>query len=361
MCMVVSGQMRILITGGAGFVGSHLALSIKREKPDSAVVALDNLRRRGSELTLRRLAAGGVEFRHGDIRNPEDLADTGSLDLLVECSAEPSVQAGLYGGERYLINTNLIGTINCLDHARRHDAAVVFLSTSRIYPIAPLRELPLVPAETRFVIPASNTGPGWSARGITESFPLSGSRSLYGATKLCSELIIAEYVALYGLRAVINRCGVLTGPWQMGKVDQGFVILWAARHLFGGALSYNGFGGAGLQVRDVLHVEDLYRLIHKQVAQVASHSGKIYNVGGGADCSVSLAELTEACVRHTGQHLVVTSQPETNPVDIPYYVTDNTAVAAATGWRPRLSMSDILDDIFGWLRDHRGEVEAILK
>ena len=353
--------MRILITGGAGFVGSHLAVSFKREKPDSTVIALDNLKRRGSELALRRLAAGGVEFRHGDIRNPEDLADTGNLDLLVECSAEPSVQAGLYGGERYLINTNLIGTINCLDHARRHDAAVVFLSTSRVYPIARLRELPLVRTKTRFVIPASKAGPGWSACGITESFPLIGSRSLYGATKLCSELIIAEYVALYGLRAVINRCGVLTGPWQMGKVDQGFVVLWAVRHLFGGPLSYSGFGGAGLQVRDVLHVEDLYRLIDKQVAQIANYSGKTYNVGGGADCSVSLAELTEACVGHTGQHLAVTSQPRTNPVDIPYYVTDNAAVTAATGWRPRLSLTEILDDIFAWLSDHRDEIEAILK
>jgi CDP-paratose 2-epimerase len=352
--------MRILITGGAGFVGSHLALSFKREKPDSTIIALDNLKRRGSELALRRLAAGGVEFRHGDIRNPEDLADTGNFDLLVECSAEPSVQAGLYGGERYLINTNLIGTINCLDHARRHDAAVVFLSTSRVYPIAPLRELPLVPTKTRFVIPASNTGPGWSACGITESFPLIGSRSLYGATKLCSELIIAEYVALYGLRAVINRCGVLTGPWQMGKVDQGFVVLWAARHVFGGALSYNGFGGVGLQVRDVLHVEDLYCLIRKQVAQIANYRGKIYNVGGGPDCSVSLAELTEACARHTGQHLVVTSQPQTNPVDIPYYVTDNAAVTKATGWLPQFSLAEILDDIFEWLCDHRDEVEAVL-
>src|SRR6516164_1003533 len=166
--------MRILITGGAGFVGSHLALSFKRENPDSAVVALDNLKRRGSELALRRLAAGGVEFRHGDVRNPEDLADSGSIDLLVECSAEPSVQAGLYGGERYLINTNLIGTINCLDHAHRHDAAVVFLSTSRVYPIAPLRELPLVRTETRFMIPVANNGPGWSACGINESFPLIG-------------------------------------------------------------------------------------------------------------------------------------------------------------------------------------------
>ena len=355
--------MRVLITGGAGFVGSHLALSFKREKPDSAVIALDNLKRQGSELALRRLAEGGVEFRHGDVRNPEDLAETGGLDLLVECSAEPSVQAGLYGGERYLINTNLVGAINCLDHARRHDAAVIFLSTSRIYPIAPLRALPLVPTETRFVIPAADAGPGWSACGITENFPLNGSRSLYGATKLCAELIISEYVALYGLRAVINRCGVLAGPWQMGKVDQGFVVLWAARHLFGGALSYNGFGGAGLQVRDVLHVEDLClcRLIHKQVAGITSYSGKIYNVGGGADCSVSLVELTEACVRRTGQNLVIASQPQTNPVDVPYYVTDNTAVTAATGWRPGLSIAAILDDIFGWLDEHREEVEGILK
>src|SRR5256885_814867 len=82
---------------------------------------------RGSELALRRLALGGVEFRHGDIRNPDDLADAGSLDLLIECSADPSVQAGLAGGDRYLIDTNLIGTINCLDHARRHGASLVFL------------------------------------------------------------------------------------------------------------------------------------------------------------------------------------------------------------------------------------------
>jgi CDP-paratose 2-epimerase len=104
--------MRVVITGGAGFVGLHLALSLKREAPDRTVIEFDHLKRRGGELALRSLAAGGVEFRDGDIRNAEDLTDTGSLDLLVECSAEPSVQAGLSGGERYLINTNLIGTIN---------------------------------------------------------------------------------------------------------------------------------------------------------------------------------------------------------------------------------------------------------
>jgi CDP-paratose 2-epimerase len=353
--------MRILITGGAGFVGSHLALSFKRARPNCTVVAIDNLRRRGSELALRRLRAGGVEFHHGDVRNPEDLADAGKVDLLIECSAEPSVQAGLFSGARYVLNTNLIGTINCLDHARRHDAAVVFLSTSRVYPIAPLRSLPLVANETRLVIPESNHGQGWSARGIAEDFPLTGSRSLYGASKLCSELIIAEYGALYGMPAVVNRCGVLTGPWQMGKVDQGFVVLWAARHLFGGQLSYNGFGGAGLQVRDVLDIRDLYRLISIQIDTIESHSGQVYNVGGGAHRSVSLAELTKQCTGRAGRRLTIASRPETDPVDIPFYVSDNTAVTAATGWRPEVSLEEMLDDIFKWLREHRGEIEAILK
>src|SRR5215472_6138903 len=161
--------MQILITGGAGFVGSHLALSFKREKPASTVIALDNLKRRGSELSLRRLASGGVQFRHGDIRNPEDLANVGRIDLLVDCSAEPSARAGLNRDERYLINTNLIGTINCLDYSRCYDAAVVFLSTSRVYPIALLRELPLITTESRFAISKSSTGAGWSARGIREN------------------------------------------------------------------------------------------------------------------------------------------------------------------------------------------------
>jgi CDP-paratose 2-epimerase len=352
--------MRILITGGAGFVGSHLCLSLKRELPECRVLALDNLKRRGSELALRRLARGGVEFRHGDIRNCEDLADVGAVDLLIECSAEPSVQAGLAGGASYMINTNLLGTIHCLDHARAYGAAFIFLSTSRVYPIAALRDLPLASDAARFAIREGAPGLGWSAHGIDEEFPLIGSRSLYGAAKLSSELMITEYVAMYGLRAVINRCGVLTGPWQMGKVDQGFVVLWAARHLYGGRLSYNGFGGAGLQVRDILHIDDFCSLVKIQVEAIERHSGKLYNVGGGIERSVSLVELTDACVKRAERRIAIKSDPQTNPVDVPYYVSNFSAVEAATGWRPLAGCDDILDDIFAWLRRHRDEVKPVL-
>lgn len=358
--MSTSRPFTVLITGGAGFVGSNIALFLKRDRPDVEVTAFDNLRRRGSELALARLADGGVSFRHGDIRNPEDLADAGAFDLIIECSAEPSVHAGYGNSPTYVVNTNLLGTVNCLEAARRHGADLVFLSTSRVYPINPLRALPLEERGERLVLAAGAAGAGWSAQGIGTDFPLRGNRSIYGATKLASELLIEEYGALYGLRAVVNRCGVLTGPWQMGKVDQGFVVLWAARHLYGGSLSYSGFGGTGTQVRDILHVADLYDLLCLQLSDMDRFHGRIFNVGGGPAGSVSLAELTRLCAERGSGSISVGRQPETRPADIPWYVTDNAEVTDATGWHPSRSVGVILDDVFDWLRTNRGILEPIL-
>lgn len=350
----------ILITGGAGFVGSSLAVGFRRERAAPKVISFDNLRRRGSELTLARLREAGVTFVHGDVRNPSDLAAVGDFDLLVDCAAEPSVQAGQNGSPAYVIDTNLIGTVNCLEAVRLRRADMVYLSTSRVYPIPTLRALPLERAGGRFVVTPGCDGPGWSAAGISASFPLAGWRSIYGATKLASELLAAEYAQSYGLQIIVNRCGVLAGPWQMGKVDQGFVTLWAARHLYGGQLSYTGYGGEGLQVRDILHVADLYDLISRQLAEIKRHSGATYNVGGGPKTSVSLAELTALCRERAGHTLAIAKQAETHAADIPYYVSDNTAIAQATGWAPRFDVHHILDDIFAWLETNTSSLRPIL-
>lgn len=350
---------RIIVTGGAGFVGSSLALALKRDGRAAEVAALDNLKRRGSELALDRLRAGGVDFIHGDIRDPEDLEAAGGCDLLLDCSAEPSVHAGYGSGPAYLVNTNLLGTVNCLEHARRHGAAVAFVSTSRVYPIAALRTLPLEPAGDRLILADGANGPGWSAAGIAEDFPLAGARSLYGATKLASEMLVEEYRAAYGLRTLVHRCGVLAGPWQMGKVDQGFMALWAARHLFGGPLAYMGFGGRGLQVRDVLHVDDLYDLLALQLADLDRWSGSLFNVGGGAANAVSLRELTALCERETGRRVEMGAVPETRDADIPWYVTDNARVTAATGWTPGRSVPELLAETCRWLADHRDRLEPL--
>ena len=352
---------RLIITGGAGFVGSSLALAFRRDHPDWKVIAFDNLKRRGSELAIERLRAGGVEFHHGDVRCSDDLEAAGPADLLIECSAEPSVHAGYQEGPHYLVATNLGGTINCLEHLRRHGGDLMFLSTSRVYPIAALRALPLERQEDRLALPVGSSGAGWSAAaGISEAFPIAGARSMYGATKLASELLIEEYREMYGVRAVVNRCGVLAGPWQMGKVDQGFVVLWMARHVYGGTLAYSGFGGAGLQVRDILHVDDLYDLIITQLRAFDLHSGATYNVAGGADRSISLRELTQRCQRLTGRHLQVGQVPETRPADVPFFVGDNRSVQAATGWQARRPLDRVLEDVHRWLVDQRARLEPIL-
>jgi CDP-paratose 2-epimerase len=351
----------ILITGGAGFVGSNLALMLKRDLVDAKVYAFDNLRRRGSELALERLRTHGVEFIHGDVRCQDDLTHVDRFELLIDCSAEPSIHTGYGSNPSYVLQTNIVGTIHCLEAARKHGADVIFLSTSRVYPIDRLRALPLTRNISRFDVPDTSCGVGWSCEGINVDFPLDGHRTMYGATKLTAELLIAEYRAMYGLRAIVNRCGVISGAWQMGRVDQGFVVLWAAQHLFGGALSYNGFGGEGLQVRDVLHVADLCDLVKTQIDAFAEYDGAVFNVGGGREQSVSLAELTAMCRERADRTISIAAHPETNPADVPYYVTDNLRVTAASGWQPRCELGVLLDDVFSWLREHRLLLEPILR
>ncbi len=352
--------MKILVTGGAGFVGSNLSIEFKKNKKDLQVVALDNLRRRGSELNIPRLKQNSIEFIHGDIRNREDFEAAGEADVIIECSAEPSVMAGFDSSPDYLINTNLLGTINCLEYARKQDSNVIFLSSSRVYPVKTINSLNFVEKPTRFELSDEQTIPGVSSKGYTEDFPLKGSRTLYGATKLASELILQEYNEMYGLKAVINRCGVLTGSWQMGKVDQGVVVHWVAKHHYKQSLNYIGYGGSGKQVRDVLHVKDLYRLLDMQINDIDAHNGELYNVGGGIERTISLLELTDLSQKYTGNIIPIKRINEERPGDIRIYITDNSKITKKTGWEPIITIDQIINEIANWIREESDMLNPVL-
>jgi CDP-paratose 2-epimerase len=340
---------RLLITGGAGFVGSNLAVLLAGRHPEWEVLALDNLYRRGSQLNLPRLEAAGVQFVRADVREPGDLERLPAIDAIVECSAEPSVMSGVDGDTGYLVHTNLTGAYNCLELARRDGAFFVFLSTSRVYPVAPQAGLALEETPTRYEIAAEQPVAGVSAAGISESFPLEGSRTLYGATKLAAELLIEEYRANLGVPAAIDRCGVVAGPWQMGKVDQGVFTHWMLAHHFRNPLAYIGFGGHGKQVRDLLHVEDLVDLVERQLLDPAAWDGLTVNVGGGRECSLSLLETTEICRRLTGNDVAIEPVAETRPGDVPVYLSDCTKLFGLDDWRPRRSAEQVLADIHQWI------------
>jgi CDP-paratose 2-epimerase len=345
-------SLRVVITGGAGFVGSNLAVGLRERHPDWQVMAADNLYRRGSELNLPRLRAAGVRFAHADVRDRHDLEALGDPDALVECSAEPSVMAGVDGATRQVFDTNLVGAYHCIDFAARRRAQLIFLSTSRVYPIAPLTGLVLEEMPTRFELAAEQVIAGASVRGISEGFPLAGARTLYGATKLAAELLIAEYAASHGLCAVVDRFGVIAGPWQMGKVDQGVFTYWLFCHHLGRPLTYVGFGGSGKQVRDLLHVQDAIDLVEAQLLDPDAWAGATVNVGGGRERSLSLREATALCREITGRSVPITEVVETRPGDVPLYISDCTALYERTSWRPRRDPLAVLTDTYEWIESN---------
>lgn len=340
---------KLLICGGSGFIGSSLAVGLKQKFEHWEITCLDNLRRRGSELNLNRLKSAGIHFAHGDIRLSSDLdPSVFNVDVILDCSAEPSVLAG-FSSPDYVLQTNLVGTINILELARKTRAKLLFLSTSRVYPIELLKSIPLIEEQTRYAISPQATLPGLSVQGIAEDFSLQGYRSLYGTTKLASELLIEEYRHAYDLSAIINRCGVVTGPWQMGKVDQGVFVLWVAAHHYCKSLKYIGYGGNGKQVRDLIHVNDLLDLVEYQLMHFDDLDGDVLNVGGGVSGSLSLLETSQLCQEITQSKIEIHPIADERPGDVPLFIMDASLVEKRTGWQPKYSPQDTIEDIYRWL------------
>jgi CDP-paratose 2-epimerase len=341
--------VKICVTGVAGFVGSQLAKSLKAAMSGVELLGIDNLSRRGSEGNLKSLAAIGCKFIHGDVRSADDIAAIPACDWIIDCAAIPSVIAGLGGDSAQLVGHNLTGTLNLLEKCRRDRAGLILLSTSRVYSIPALLAIPLKRQGTRFVVvPEGRFPAGSTTDGISDAFSTAAPVSLYGATKLASEIMALEYSATYGFPLWINRCGVIAGPGQFGKIDQGVISFWMYQWLCDRPLSYIGFGGHGHQVRDFLSPMDLAELVSLQLADPNRRCPKTVNVGGGLECSISLAELSEYCARRFGAARTLGCVPETRAFDVPYYVTDNAHVKQYWSWTPRIGREKILDSIADW-------------
>ena len=274
---------------------------------------------------------------HGDVREPADLLALDPVDAVVECSAEPSALAGRAGDTSYVVDSNLIGARNCLELARRDAAQFVFLSTSRVYPYDALDAAAYREEDTRFELEPEQAAARRSARpACPRTSRSTGPRTLYGATKLAAELLVTEYRAAFGLRTVIDRCGVIAGPWQMGKVDQGVFTHWVLSHYFGRDLSYIGYGGTGKQVRDLLHVDDVVALVEDQLDAPRPLGRRDRQRRRRPGVSLSLLETTEICRELTGQlGSRSASSAEDRPGDVRIYVSDCARLAAHTDWRPR--------------------------
>lgn len=345
--------MKFLITGICGFAGSRIAAALRREFENVSILGIDNFLRPGSETNRPRLKALGIDVRHGDVRLQSDWNSLPAADWLIDAAAEPSVLAGVHGtSTRQLIETNLGGTVEALEYAKRHSAGFILISTSRVYSIAPLASLPVVVKDGAYALDTAQRLPhGVSSHGVDHEFSTAPPISLYGSTKLASEALAAEYAFAFQLPGYINRCGVLSGAGQFGTAAQGIFAYWINAHLRRRGLRYIGFDGMGHQSRDVLHVDDLAALIARQIRKPQPGAAPLYTVGGGEERTMSLRQLTEWCDARF-ERLAVASDPKPRPYDIPWFVTDSRRAMRDFDWAPQWTLEKILDEIAEHAREH---------
>ena len=325
--------MKILITGGCGFVGTNLILSLKKK---FNVCSLDNLSRKGSKYNYSILKKNKIKNYNFDISIYEYFKRLPKFDIIIDCCAEAAIEKSKNNLDK-VISTNLTGTINILKKAKKDKSKVIFLSSSRVYPIKLIhKKLGNINLNKQNKI----------VHTINEKDDIRGAKSIYGFTKLASEMLIEEFSYAFKLKYIINRCGVISGPLQFGYQDQGFVSLWVWNHVMKKDLKYIGYGGNGNQLRDVLHIDDLCSLILKQVKYINRINNKIFTVGGSKKSSTSLLSLTKSCQKITKNIVRIKKIKKTSIYDIPYYVTNNNYVSKVYQWRPKKNISNIIEDLY---------------
>ena len=333
--------MKILITGGCGFVGSNLALFLK--KNGFKVHTLDNLTRKGSKYNSNLLKKQKIKNYKINISNIKKIKSLPKYDLILDCCAEAAVEISKNDFDK-VINTNLIGTINILKKSKNDKSKIIFISSSRIYPLEEMNKV-IKNKNLKSKIKISKM--------FSEKDKIIGPKTIYGLTKLCSEMLIEEFSYAYKLKYLINRCGVISGPLQFGKQDQGFVSLWIWRHLNKKKLSYIGYGGYGNQIRDVLHIDDLSELILLQIKNINKIHNKLFTVGGSKTSYTSLSQLTKLCQKITGNKIKMGKVSKTSSYDIPYYLSDNTHVSNTYRWKPKRNINQVVMDTFLWLKNNK--------
>ena len=333
--------MKIIITGGCGFVGSALCLFLRKNLPNSKILSVDNLSKIYSKFNQKILKKNKIRTEIVDLGKFNCLKNVKfKSDFIIDCSAEPAVEVSRNNISK-VIRSNFLSTYNILEKAKIDNSKLIFISSSRVYPIKNSYVKFQKYKKNKKHLPYS------------EKEDFSGQKTIYGFTKYSSEKLIEEYNYSSNLKYIINRCGLISGPGQFGKVEQGLVSLWLWRHMNKLSLKYLGYNGKGEQVRDVLFIEDLCNLILKQIKSYHIFQNNLFCVGGGAKNSINLKNLTKICEKITSNKVEIINNMETSIYDIPYYVTSLKKIKKFTKWEPKISLDEGLKITYNWMRKNQ--------
>lgn len=336
--------MKILITGGCGFLGSNLAVHAL-ERGDELII-FDNLYRSGSLDNLQWLKGQGrFEFRHGDVRNSNDI-ERAIKDFRPEAIFHLAGQVAMttsIANTRMDFEVNALGTFNLLDAVRQHapEATVIYSSTNKVY--GDLEQYSYRETATRYECIDHPIG-------FDESTPLE-FHSPYGCSKGSADQYMLDYSRIFGLKTVVFRHSSMYGGRQFATYDQGWIgwFCQKAVETKSGLLKEPfTISGTGKQVRDVLHADDMISLYFKTLEHINKAKGNAFNIGGGITNSLSLLELFAMLENIVGKELAYTRLPPRES-DQRVFVADINKATKLIGWKPAVSAQDGINRMVDWV------------
>ena len=340
--------MKLLITGGCGFLGSNLAAEALRRS--DTLTVFDDLSRAGSADNLAWLEGrGDFAFVHGDIRNANDVEGAvaaAAPDVIFHLAGQVAMTRSLREPRRDF-EINALGTLNVLESVRRRvpECAVLYSSTNKVY--GDLEWIGCRASGKRYV---ADDHP----HGFDETLPL-GFHSPYGCSKGCADQYVLDYARMYGLRAAVFRHSSMYGGRQFATADQGWVGWFCAQALRARGDRSHRFtvAGTGLQVRDLLHAEDMVRLYFAAADRMDALQGEAFNIGGGMDNSLSLLELFDL-LEDLLQVRLHHDQLLPRESDQKIFVTDLGKIRASLGWGPEVSVHEGVAQMLEWIQSGQG-------
>lgn len=342
--------MRVLVTGGAGLVGSHSAEYFALKNPKNKVIVLDNLMRskifgydketvQFNWKYLKRFK--NIELIKGDVRNDKDVAKAvgKGVDVLIHTAGQPGVPSSVrMPKEDFSINA--FGTLNVLEGVRKKskDTAVIYCSTNKVYG-ENVDKIPLVEKGKRYTFR--------DCHGVSEEMctDLTG-HTPYGVSKLVGDLYVQEYSHIYKMRTAVFRMSCTYGTRQFGFEDQGWVAWFIIATLFNKPITIYG---NGKQVRDMLYADDLVDAFDKFINSDLERG--LFNIGGGQDNTISLLEFLDELEELTGRRPKVKSA-DWRPSDQKVYISDTRKLEKSLNWKAKVSVKEGIKKLTSWIEDN---------
>jgi CDP-paratose 2-epimerase len=334
--------MKILITGGAGFIGCNLAHHFLNKRDE--VTIYDNLFRKGTEKNiewLRARHANNLRFVKGDIRDYKNLEIiTKNVDVIYHLAAQVAVTTSITN-PREDFEINVLGTLNVLEavKAAESNPILIFTSTNKVY--GAMENCKVIETISRYEHNICHLG-------VSENHPLD-FYSPYGCSKGAADQYVHDYAKIFGLKTVVFRMSCIYGARQFGNEDQGWVAHFIISSLLNRTLTVYG---NGKQVRDILYIDDLIRVFELATINITKAKGEIYNIGGGSENSISLLELITKLEDLLGRKISYTFD-KPRPGDQPIYISNIKKAKVDFGWEPRVSKDEGIKRLVDWVQENK--------